>query len=176
MFAPQNQSSVTWPWLKPPAQRTIDLLGLLHRIFLVEFLVNLRINHAYHLCGMLPSHLSKFCSTAGIATRDKDILIPTWKETVHIVRLSSSWPTVACRMLQWSRLGQKKLLAPVLRASAFSQTLATAGRRMPVFQMLFVSIGQRTHKVLCVETATKSDDPCTQRHEMIGCPAFLPVF
>ena len=140
-----------------------------------KFLVNLRMAHAYHTSGMLPSHLSKFCSTAGIGIMGQRYLDSLMEGDGSYCAVVQQLANSSMQDAVMEEIGAEEAAGSCAEGISILTDARHCWRKNARFSDV-VCLGQRTHKVLCVETVTKSDDPCTQRHEVIGVQRFYQYF
>ena len=138
-----------------------------------KLLVNLRMAHGYLTSGILPNQYSKMCSEAKLGAlghKYVEGILPAYLETVQEVR----------------NAGTEDALLEEIAAEEVSTKNSAEGiniltdarhcwRKNARFSDI-VCIGANTHKVLFATTVSKDDDPCTQRHELIGVERMYQFF
>ncbi len=125
-----------------------------------RFLVNEKVGHGLHSCGMLPVQYTRFCSAAGIGQLSRRYR----KE--HLVSYKG------CVQAEYSDSCETALLEEIAGYEHLQginiMTDARHGWRKNAKDSSIVAIGEYSHKVLTCQHVTKRQDHVSQRHEMIG--------
>ena len=128
-----------------------------------KHLVNMRMAHAYFSSGMLPIQYEKFCEAANIGVIGEKSLAALQKEYKDVVQNLAIQST--------NEALQEEMAATVLLQDKQSIDVIMDARHCWRANARFtdvVCIGDITHKVLRVETVSKQEEPCSQRHELLG--------
>jgi len=137
-----------------------------------KHLVNLRMAHAFFTSGILPVQYRKFCEAANIgAICDNTLtsLQSQYKDIVHTLTIESTENALMEEMAASVIVSDKMAIDVIMDARHCWRANA---RFTDV-----VCLGDITHKVLRVETISKiKDDPCSQRHELIGVKRIYEYF
>ena len=127
-----------------------------------KFLANVRMAHAFHVSGVLPSQYERLMDSAGIGRLPRYYTDPyfrgVYEECVEEER-------------------QEEYQAAVTEEAFLSEDIgdgidiisdASHSVRRNASQTNVIVIGLKTHKVIHDELISKKDDLCTQRHERLG--------
>ena len=128
-----------------------------------KLLVNLKMAHGLFTSGILPEHYEKFCTAAGIGFLGDAYLATIQPDYCELVNeLAGKSEEQALRLEIAMSVGSE------LNGGIGIMTDARhCWRRNAQFSDI-VCIGDLSHKVLRVETISKDEDPCSQRHELAG--------
>ena len=124
------------------------------------FLCNYRISHGYFSSGLLPSQYERFVEASGIgkiSKRQMDYLVKSYSDCVAKEAKESCDQALA---EEKSHYGEGEGITII--------TDARHGWRKNAKDTDVVCIGYESHKVLYNSHVTTVDDPCTQRHEILG--------
>ena len=130
-----------------------------------KFVANLRMAHGYFTSGMLPVQYRKFCEAANLGMLgDKSIaeMQKTYGEVVEKLVVTSQDDALL-----------EEMAATSLKCEGVAEgiDILTDARHCWRKNARFsdiVCIGDKTHKVLKVETVSKEDERCSQKHELLG--------
>lgn len=124
-----------------------------------DFLVNLRVVHSVLTSGILPNQYNRLCDGANFGKLS---------ETVFD-RFSDSYGKIVEKLARESEKHslQEEIGSGDLTGINILTDARHCWRKNAKFSDV-VCIGDITHKVLRLETISKDDDPCTQRHELLG--------
>lgn len=141
-----------------------------------KLLANLRMAHGYFTSGILPIQMKKFCEQAGIGTMGDTYLdnLQNNAETGyrHVVDLLAQ-ETMSAAIVQ--EVGAEKSRDHDFCGIDILTDARHCWRKNARFSDV-VCLGSQTHKVLRLETISKEDDICTQRHELIGVKRIYEYF
>lgn len=125
-----------------------------------KYLINQRINHAFLCSGMLPSHYSRFCTSAGLGVLSKEKRTSFFKMYKTFVQQEYE-DSISTALLE--EIGMYEDLDGIDII-----TDARHGWRKNAKDTSVVAVGEKSHKILNCVHITTADDPVTQRHEKIG--------
>lgn len=132
-----------------------------------HFLANLRIAHGMVASGILPNQYQRFCDGGKFGKLSESSLD----------KLCDSYSKVVDRLARESE--SATLLEEIASGDLEGIDILTDARHCWRKNAKFsdvLCLGDITHKVLRVETISKVDDPCTQRHELIGIQRIYNYF
>ena len=132
-----------------------------------KYAANERIMHGLVFSGMRPSHYARFTRGAGIGCIHQRRRRDHMRSTARLVQ-SEYEESIETAMLE--EQAAYVLLEPEDQPinGIDIMTDARHGHRRNAKDTSVVVLGARTNKVLVHEHVTKTDDPVTQRHELIG--------
>lgn len=124
-----------------------------------SFLANLRIAHGILSSGILPNQYHRVCEGAKFGKLSE----------TSFEKISESYVTVVDHLARASEEHaiQEEIASGELDGIDILTDARHCWRKNAKFSDV-VCLGNITHKVLRLETISKYDDPCTQRHELIG--------
>ena len=129
-----------------------------------KYLANSRMAHGYFISGILPNQYLRVAEAAGIGKQRLMRFCLSFSKTTRNASKRSRTSRV------WMPRCTRKL-CPILKwtASTSSQTMHDRAllRRNSKYTDV-VCIGAESHKVLRIETITRADEPCAQKHELLG--------
>ena len=126
----------------------------------IKYLVNEKMAHGYFISGILPNQYVRIVDAAGIGKLGQgylDTFFTTYSECVKTVVKESTDDTLLEEIVQYDNMDGINIL-----------TDARHGTRKNSKYSDVVCIGAKTHKVLRVETVTRAEEKCAQKHELIG--------
>lgn len=121
-----------------------------------KYLANQRYLLAYSTSGMIHSQIERFAETVGFSRYSDDSF------DNHVVSATESEKISSCEEAIREEIGMSA------NGEIDIITDARHGWRKHAKDSNIVCIGQASHKVLNDVHVTKSDDPVSQRHEMVG--------
>ena len=133
-----------------------------------KFVANTRFIHSYHTTGLLPSQFERFSSCMGFTSFDATVKLieSDYRKSVD------EEAKVSCEVAIIEEINSAFEREGVIDI----MTDARHGHRKNAKDTNVVCIGQSTHKVLKDIHVTKDEDPCTQRHELLGTKKVYEYF
>ena len=132
-----------------------------------KFLANLRMIHGVNSSGLRYVQYERLCKATGLGTCSESMfsdiqnIICDATETVAKLSMESAINTEIAQSLANS-------VDPLDMNGIDIITDARHGTRKNSAFSDVVALGGTTHKVVSIQTVSKKDDPCSQRHELIG--------
>jgi hypothetical protein len=128
-----------------------------------KFLVNIKMAHGYFASGMLPNQYDRLCVGAGMGRIGDKYLSDLQSQYQIVVEEETN-------LSEQSALFEETALS-VASGQDDGISIMTDARHCWRRNAKFTDVaclGDLSHKVLRVETVSKEDDSCSQRHELIG--------
>lgn len=132
-----------------------------------KYVANERIMHGLTFSGMRPSHYERFVRGSGIGYTHRQKRKAFMQSVAPLVKIEYE---ESIETAQLEEQAAYVLLEPEDEPinGIDIMTDARHGHRRNAKDTSVVALGARTHKVLVHEHVTKTDDPVTQRHELLG--------
>jgi hypothetical protein len=132
-----------------------------------KLLANIKLDHGYFASSMLPNQYERLWDAAGIGQLGD----------AHLDEQKTSYSSIVSESARQSQ--DAVLLQEIAMSSAsdiddgisIMSDARHCWRKNAKFTDV-VFLGDLTHKVIRLETVTRSDDTCSQHHEMIGVERF----
>ena len=139
-----------------------------------KFLANIKVAHGFFTSGILPVQYERFCNAATVGVLGEkylgevqsiygDIVKKLAEESQHDALLHEIGQTVLSSLSDNTDDDESTCDGGLDILTDARHCWRKNARFSDV-----VCLGDRTHKVLRVETISKNDDPCSQRHELLG--------
>ena len=125
-----------------------------------KYLANSRMAHGYFISGILPNQYLRVAEAAGIGKLSDAYLsefFENYKECVKTLADESCVDALYEEIVAFPEMDGINIL-----------TYAWHGTRRNSKYTDVVCIGAESHKVLRIETITRADEPCAQKHELLG--------
>ena len=125
-----------------------------------KYLANSRMAHGYFISGILPNQYLRVAEAAGIGKLSDVYLsefFENYKECVKTLADESCVDALYKEIVAFPEMDGINIL-----------TNARHGTRRNSKYTDVVCIGAESHKVLRIETITRADEPCAQKHELLG--------
>ena len=130
-------------------------------------LTNMRMIHGYMMSGLLPVQYERLCSAAGIGQIGDTYL----KGVAEVYQRVTS---------EESKSSMEKAIMEEIASGDLTginiMTDARHGWRRNAKDTDVVCIGENTHKVLNLQHVTRREEPCSQRHELVGTKRIFEGF
>ena len=134
-----------------------------------KYLGNLRMSHGFYVSGILPNQYLRFCQAANIGTIGEAGFNSIFQKYSPVV---SDLVKDSCETALLEEIASYEDLASGIDIV----TDARHGTRKNSMYTDVVCLGDRTHKVLRVETISRVDCTSTQKHELIGTERIYNYF
>ncbi|XP_070181773.1 uncharacterized protein [Littorina saxatilis] len=125
-----------------------------------KYLVNCRMAHAYFVSGIRQNQYHRVADAAGIGKLGEDYIgevFSVYKDCVHRKTQESVYDALLEEITLYPETDGIDILTDARHATRKNSRYSD-----------IVCIGAQSHKVLRVETVSREDDPCAQRHELLG--------
>ncbi|KAL8571387.1 hypothetical protein ACOMHN_046562 [Nucella lapillus] len=125
-----------------------------------KFLVNYRMAHGYIVSGVRQTQYHRIVEAAGVGNlgdRYLQEVFASYKHTIQNKVQESTYHALLEEIVMYPETGGSSILTDARHAT----------RKNAIFTDI-VCPGAETHKVPRVETISRADDPCAQRHELLG--------
>lgn len=141
-----------------------------------KFVANLRMAHGFLSSGMLPNQYQKFTQAANIGVLGEKYIGGLQKNYSKVVEAETT-ASVQDALLE-------EIASTAMTVETDEEVFDGIGivtdarhcwRKNAKFSDV-VCMGEKTHKVLKVETISRMEDPCSQRHELAGVRKIYDYF
>ena len=132
-----------------------------------KFLANMRMIHGVNSSGLRYVQYERLCKATGLGVCSESMFTDVQKiicEATDIVARTSVESALNAEMAQ----AVANSLNPLEMEGIDIITDARQSTRKNSAFSDVVALGGTTHKVVAIQTVSKKDDPCSQRHELIG--------
>lgn len=133
-----------------------------------KLLVNLRMAHGYFTSGMLPIQYNKLCQEAHLGCLGEEYLENILKDdTTSYLAVAQSLSLESTVDALQEEIAWEEMCGGAQDGINIVTDARHCWRKNARFSDV-VCLGQKTNKVIRVETISKKDDTCSQRHELVG--------